>query len=157
MTGDSSRRYGPAPKLWCRAKSVKLAERVAVVTGGGGSGLGASTARLLAREGARVAIVDVHEAAARTTVDAIVAAGGTARGFEADVADVRSAARIAGEIIESWGRIDVLVANCGIFRPGTAVTTSEADWDLLFRVNVRGAFAWARAVLPHMIERKSGS
>lgn len=135
----------------------KLANRVAIITGAGGSGLGAATAKLLAANGAKIAIIDVSSSNAQLTVDAIASEGGTARAYAADVSDVGAASNIARQIMSEWGTIDVLVANCGIFRAGTAVTTSEEDWDLLFRVNVRGAFAWARAVLPYMIERKAGS
>jgi NAD(P)-dependent dehydrogenase (short-subunit alcohol dehydrogenase family) len=138
------------------AATKRLHGKVAIVTGAGGSGLGAATARLFAAEGARVAVVDADAGHAKLTVDAIQTGSGTARAFEADVADLKAANAAVGQILAAWGQIDILVANCGIFRAGNGLTTTDHNWDLQFRVNVKGAFVWTRAVLPFMIEKQSG-
>lgn len=117
---------------------------------GGGSGIGAATARLFAREGARLAVVDRDAAGADATVAAIRGAGGDALALVSDVADPESSLAGTAAVVERWGRLDSLVAAAGFSCGGTVLTTDPADWDSVFRANVGGTWLWSRAVIPAM-------
>src|SRR5258708_38246832 len=111
----------------------KLANQVAVITGGA-SGIGAATARLFAREGARVAIADLDEATLLATASTIEQAGGTAMPLVVDVTQAEAARNGVAQIMDQWGRIDVLVTAAGISVGGTAATIDEALWGRVFAV-----------------------
>jgi 2-hydroxycyclohexanecarboxyl-CoA dehydrogenase len=130
---------------------MRLEGRTAFVTGGA-SGIGAATARRLAAEGARVAIGDLDEAAARDVA-------GELDGFATalDVADVASTRRAAGAAADALGPIDVLVNNAGTDRFGFFVNTDEELWDFVLGVNLKGTLAMTHAVLPSMHERGAGA
>jgi NAD(P)-dependent dehydrogenase (short-subunit alcohol dehydrogenase family) len=132
-----------------------MTRRVAVVTGGA-SGIGKATAERLAADGFALAVLDVDgEAAARIAK----AAGVNGMSVEADVADERSVERAYTKIRSQLGRVDVLVNNAGVTGGAAATTCHETpvdDWDRVFSINVRGPFLCTRAVLPAMIERRSG-
>jgi len=133
----------------------KLTNKVAVVTGAG-SGIGAAIATLFGRQDAHVVALDLDDAAARATADRIVAAGGRAEPFACDVADAETVTRAFHRIGETRQRVDILVNNAGIAHVGTIEQTTEADLDRLYRVNVKGVFLCARAVLPQMVARGGG-
>jgi len=135
---------------------MKLAGKVAIVTGGG-SGIGRASAALFAAEGARIAVVDRDGAGADATVGAIVAAGGTARAFVADVARVDAAPPVVAGIVREWGRLDVLMCAAGFSCGGTVETTDPGDWDAVFAANVGGTWLWAKAAIPHMRVAGGGS
>ena len=135
---------------------MKLAERVAIVTGGA-SGIGRATAELFAREGARVALVDLDQTGLDAAETAIRAAGGTGRGFRGDVADEAATDRTVGAVVADWGGVDVLVTCAVVSLGGETTATPPEVWDEVFRVNVRGTYLWIRAVLPHMIRNRRGS
>lgn len=130
---------------------MRLEGRIAFVTGGA-SGIGAATARRLAAEGARVAIGDVDEPAAREVA-------GEIDGFACamDVADVASVQAAVAAAAAELGDIDVLVNNAGTDRFAFFVNTDEELWDFVLGVNLRGVLATTRAVLPGMQQRRSGS
>lgn len=131
--------------------------QVAVVTGAG-SGIGASTARLLAERGARVALVDRSAAGLAATAAAIHAQGGTCCEIVADVGDGGAAMREIEALIQSWGRIDVLVTAAGISSgAGTVLTQTDETWERVWRVNVMGTVNWVKAVLPTMLAVGKGS
>jgi NAD(P)-dependent dehydrogenase (short-subunit alcohol dehydrogenase family) len=132
---------------------MKLAGQVAVVTGGG-SGIGAASCRLLAREGARICVVDADEAAAASVAGEF---GDAARAVGADVADWSRAEACVAEILRDWGRLDVLATCAGISTGGTALTITPEQWDRVFAVNARGTFLWAKAALPQMLRQKRGA
>ena len=115
--------------------------RVAVVTGGG-SGIGQAIALLVARSGARVGILDL---AAEETVRQIDAAGGTAMHRVCDVAQQGAVDDAFASIAAAYGPLDVLVNSAGIAHVGTVETTSEADLDRLYAVNVKGVYNGLRA------------
>jgi 2-keto-3-deoxy-L-fuconate dehydrogenase len=133
----------------------QLTGKVAVVTGAG-SGIGAAIATLFARQRAHVVVLDLNQAAARVTADAIGAAGGRADAIGCDVADAGAVARVFGQIESAHPRIDILVNNAGIAHVGTIEQTSEADLDRLYQVNVKGVFLCARAAVTIMLRQGGG-
>jgi 2-keto-3-deoxy-L-fuconate dehydrogenase len=133
----------------------QLTGKVAVITGAG-SGIGAAIATLFARQRAHVVALDVNEAAARGTADAIGAAGGRAEAMACDVADAGAVARVFGQIESAHPRLDILVNNAGIAHVGTIEQTSEADLDRLYQVNVKGVFLCARAAVTIMLRQGGG-
>ena len=130
--------------------SFDLDRKVALVTGAA-SGLGAATTRVLAAHGARVVCADVDENGARKVAEEI---GG--RAIHLDVAEPASAEATVREILDSEGRIDVLVNNAGVdfIRSVTEMTLDE--WDRVQHVNLRAPWLLSRAVFPHMVERGGG-
>jgi 2-keto-3-deoxy-L-fuconate dehydrogenase len=132
-----------------------LGDKVAVVTGGG-SGIGAAIARVFARQHARVVVLDVDERAARRTTDAIAAYGWSAAAMTCDVTDTAEVARTFMRIVDSEHRVDILVNNAGIAHVGTIERTDEADFDRLYRVNVKGVYLCARAAVPTMVAQGGG-
>lgn len=130
--------------------NFNLDGKVALVTGAA-SGLGAATARIFGAQGARVLCADVDEKGARKIADEI---GG--RAIYVDLADPTSAEATVREVLDSEGRIDVLVNNAGVdfIRPATEMTLQE--WDRIQHVNLRAPWLLSRAVFPHMRERGSG-
>jgi 2-keto-3-deoxy-L-fuconate dehydrogenase len=134
----------------------KLTGKRAVVTGAG-SGIGRAIAELFAAQGASVWVTDRVDAAARETVERIHAAGGTATPAVLDVANEEACIAFAAQVHADGPALDVLVNNAGIGHVGTLLTTSGADWDRVFSVNVRGVFNVTKAFLPAMVERGAGS
>jgi 3-oxoacyl-[acyl-carrier protein] reductase len=128
-----------------------LQGKVAIVTGAG-SGIGAAIAAAFAREGSVVYFGDTDLAAATRAV-----AGFTeARAIALDVADAASLQRAAERIAGERGRIDILVNNAGILKTGSIVDATIADWDEVCRVNLSGVYYGCKAVMPFMIEKRSG-
>jgi NAD(P)-dependent dehydrogenase (short-subunit alcohol dehydrogenase family) len=122
--------------------------KVAIVTGAGG-GLGEAYARLFAKEGAAVVVNDLGGArdgtgadrsAAQKVVDEIIAAGGRAVANGDDVSTIQGGENICNAAIENFGRVDILVCNAGILRDKTFANTSEADWDLVVKVHLKGTY-----------------
>ena len=134
----------------------RLDDKVCLVTGAG-SGIGEATARLFAREGARVVVADIDAAAARRTVTGIKDAGGDAADLRVDVTDEAQTQAAADATLARFGRIDVLFNNAGIPGVGSVEETEPDLFDRVMRVNVRGVFLMCRAVLPHMLKQRSGS
>ena len=135
---------------------MNLDEQVAVVTGGG-SGIGRATAVMLAKAGARVAVVDRERSAADDTVALVQAAGGAALALDGDVGEPGAADAHAALVLARWGRIDALVCAAGFSVGGTVLTTAPADWDAVFRTNVNGTWLWARAAIPAMQRQGGGA
>jgi NAD(P)-dependent dehydrogenase (short-subunit alcohol dehydrogenase family) len=135
-----------------------LADRVAVVTGGGG-GIGAATARLFAQHGARVVIADIDPERAQQTADEITTAGGSVLAFVTDVRDGDQVAGLVRAVLERYGRVDVLVNNVGhwLRHPGSFVDTDPQLWDELYRVNLHHVFVVTHAFLPAMIDQHAGA
>ncbi|OWT76951.1 MULTISPECIES: SDR family NAD(P)-dependent oxidoreductase [unclassified Achromobacter] len=134
----------------------KLRDKVAVVTGAA-SGIGAATALLFARQGARVALIDIDEPGLRQVAADIEAAGGLCRTGVCDVTQHAQVQRCADDIIGAWGGVDVIMPCSGVSVGGTVDTIDEALWDRVFDINVKGTYLWLHAVLPSMIARGGGS
>jgi len=129
---------------------------VAIITGAG-AGIGRACAVRFAREGARVVAVDRTEADGRETVEILKSSGAEALFVHADVAAEDQCRQFAEAAIAAYGRIDTLVANAGVRVFGTIMESTEADWDRILGVNLKGVAFSCKAVLPKMIERKSGA
>ncbi|MDX6535385.1 MAG: hypothetical protein QOF68_3129 [Gaiellales bacterium] len=127
--------------------------KTALVTGGA-RGFGRTVALMLAREGADVAVSDVLDTAG--TVAEIEALGCRAVGIHADVTKEVDCAAMAEAALEALGKIDILHANAGTFTFGASWTLTEADWDRVIDVNLKGVWLTTKAVVPHMIERRYG-
>lgn len=139
----------------------RLKDKVAAVIGAGSIGAGASNgsavAALFAREGAKVLCVDISPTAAQRTVDEITSAGGIASGFTADASDTAQMAAAVEACVDRYGQIDVLHYNVGIEAFGELIDVTDESWDRVFDINLKGAMAAARAAVPHMMARKTGS
>ncbi|MEV4537966.1 3-oxoacyl-ACP reductase FabG [Asanoa sp. NPDC049518] len=132
-----------------------MVERVAVVTGAA-RGIGAATAQRLAADGLAVGVVDLDETATKSTVDAITAAGGTAVGVGADVADRSQVEEAVARIASELGPPTVLVNNAGVLRDNLIFKMTDDDWDTVLAVHLRGAFLVTQAVQAHMVNAKWG-
>jgi 3-oxoacyl-[acyl-carrier protein] reductase len=134
---------------------MRLAGKVAVVTGAA-NGIGAATARRLAREGARVVVVDLSEDSLAEVVSAIATDGGQALALAGNVSSATDVARIVKQAHEQCGRIDILINNAGINRDAMAARMTEENWDAVLDVNLKGSFLCAQAVQPIMREQNDG-
>jgi 3-oxoacyl-[acyl-carrier protein] reductase len=135
--------------------ALRLEGKVALVTGAA-NGIGAATARRLASEGARLAVVDLNEGDLEQTVRAITEAGGEAQAFGGDISKGADVARFVQQAKERFGRIDILVNNAGINRDAMAHRLTEENWDAVLDVNLKGSFLCAQAVMPIMREQNDG-
>jgi 3-oxoacyl-[acyl-carrier protein] reductase len=131
----------------------RYADRVVVVTGAA-RGIGAGTAQRFADEGARVAVLDLDEAAASATAQGLGAE--KAIGLACDVSDATAVERAVSAVVEELGKVDVLVNNAGITRDNLLFKMTEEDWDLVMNVHLRGAFLMSREVQKHMVPAKYG-
>jgi NAD(P)-dependent dehydrogenase (short-subunit alcohol dehydrogenase family) len=127
-----------------------------LITGGAG-GIGRATARLFAREGAAVGIVDLNQEAGQEVAREITSAGG--RGFfeRADVTRSGDCRRAVERTVREFGGVHILFNNAGIIRRASVIEISEADWDAVMAVNVKSIFLMAREVIPHMARAGGGS
>lgn len=129
--------------------------KTAVVSGAASPlGIGMATARLFARHGARVAVLDLDEAAA---AEAAASLGPDHRGYACDVVDRAACEAAAARIADDFGGIDVLVNNAGATQPIKTLDIGAADWDRILNVNLRGVLHLSQAVIPHMLKRGGGS
>ena len=134
----------------------RLDGKVALITGGA-RGIGRTTAQLFAREGAKVALCDVDEAAGQEVVREIEQAGGEALFVRADVSRMPDVEAVVEKVKERWGQIDVLLNNAGILRDATLLKMTEEDFNAVIDVNLKGVFHCTKAVAPLMVEQGSGS
>ena len=143
---------------------IRYDDRVAIVTGAGG-GLGREHALLLASRGAKVVVNDLggsfkgegaDKTPAQKVVDEIKAAGGQAVANYDSVATIEGGKNIVRTALDEWGRVDIVINNAGILRDVSFHKMSEADWDSIFAVHVRGAFCVTQAAWTHMKEAGYG-
>ena len=135
---------------------MRLDGKVAIVTGGS-RGIGACIARRLAAEGAQVAVVaHTARAKAEAVVQEIVDSGGRAAPFQADVSKVADCERLAAEVADAFGTIDILINNAGVYHPLPLEETTEALWDAQIDINLKGSFFMIKAVAPAMKAKGAG-
>ncbi|KAI8901668.1 hypothetical protein BC833DRAFT_617445 [Globomyces pollinis-pini] len=132
--------------------ATSFADRVAVVTGAG-AGIGRAYALLFAKLGAAVVVNDFGKAAADKVVEEIKAAGGKA---VANYNSVEDGDQVIETALKAFGRIDVLVNNAGILRDKSFARLTDADWDAVMAVHLRGSYKTAKAAWPHMNKQKYG-
>jgi 3-oxoacyl-[acyl-carrier protein] reductase len=137
------------------ADLLSLAGRAVLVTGAA-RGIGAATARAMARAGARVALLDRDRAGVERTAEEIGGAGGEALAVAGDVTEPASVKKAVSAVVEEWHRLDVLVNNAGVLRNATLGKVTDEDWALTLDVNLRGAMLCAREALPHMLAAGAG-
>lgn len=132
-----------------------LKDKVAVITGGAGiNGLGFATARMMAEQGARVAILDL---AAADPQAAAARLGDGHMGVVANVTDKASCEAAAAAVQARYGRIDILVNNAGVTQPAKFLDITGADYDRILDVSLRGTLYASQAVLPAMLAQQSGA
>jgi NAD(P)-dependent dehydrogenase (short-subunit alcohol dehydrogenase family) len=129
---------------------IDLTGKIAVVTGAG-SGIGRSTARLVARQGARVHVVDVNGDSAAAVAAEVKTAGGDAVAHVVDVADPEAVERLARDVFETDRRVDILHNNAGIGHAGNIEATTMEDWQRVINVNLLGVAYGVQAFVPRML------
>jgi 3-oxoacyl-[acyl-carrier protein] reductase len=133
-----------------------LTGKVAIVTGSS-RGIGRAAAILLARQGARVIVNSSKSSAAADAVAAdIRSAGGEAFAVPADVSVQADAERLIKTAVDTFGRLDILVNNAGLTRDTLLMRMSEADWDAVIDLNLKGAFFCTKAAIRPMLKTRSG-
>jgi 3-oxoacyl-[acyl-carrier protein] reductase len=135
---------------------MRFVDKTVLVTGGS-QGIGEAICRKFAAEGADVAVVASSDRAkAQAVVDAITDAGGSARAFACNVAQVSEIEALVVDVLGAFGRIDILVNAAGVFYPTPIGKTDEAMFDRMSDINLKGCFFVCNAVTPHMVARGSG-
>ena len=134
----------------------RLDGKVAAVTGAA-KGMGAAIATTFAEAGARIFLLDVDEDGIAKTAAAITGAGGEAAALPCNVADQGQVEAIYADIAGRAGQLNLLVNNAGIAHIGTAVDTSEDDFDRVFAVNGKGVYNCLKAGIPHLLEAGGGA
>jgi meso-butanediol dehydrogenase/(S,S)-butanediol dehydrogenase/diacetyl reductase len=136
---------------------MRLTGKVAIVTGGA-MGIGRGITLCMAKEGANVAIADLQIEAAAKVAEEGKALGQKAMAFKADVTNEEDFKTLFDKVKREWGRIDILVNNAGVAsRPGNPfIHNVEADWDLVWAVNVKSIFFACKAIAPHFIKNQGG-
>lgn len=137
---------------------MRLSGKIAIVTGGG-LGMGEASAILFAQEGAKIAVIDINEAAALDTVDQIRKNGGTAIAVKGDVTRTADVEEIVARTVAELGLPNVLFNNAGTDTEGKQPLhkVSEEDFDRVIDVNLKGPWLMMKHVVPHMIEAGGGS
>lgn len=142
-------------------KDAKLAGLTAIVTGAGSSGPGFGTGKaisvLLAREGAKIALVDMFEERANETLQLIKDEGGEAAVITADLSETSSYRRIVDETVARFGGVDILVNNAAVSSSTGILDTSQELYDKIIAVNLTAPFMLTKAVIPLMAERGGGA
>jgi 3-oxoacyl-[acyl-carrier protein] reductase len=134
---------------------MSLSNRVAIVTGSG-QGIGREIALMLAEQGASIVISDINAATAKEVAAEIEAKNGKSIAIPVNVTVAAEVNKLVEQTLSSFGHIDILVNNAGITRDGLLLRMSEADWDLVLNINLKGAFICTQAVLRHMIRQRWG-
>jgi NAD(P)-dependent dehydrogenase (short-subunit alcohol dehydrogenase family) len=132
-----------------------LKDKIAVITGGASErGIGWATANRFAEEGARVALLDLDAGAARKAAAKI---GAEHCGYACDVRNEAICFSVVQDVIAAFGHVDILINNAGVSQAARLMESSQADYDLVMDVSVRGAFNMSRALVPHFRSRRTGS
>jgi len=140
---------------------MRLKDKAAIVVGAGsirpGMGNGKATAILFAKEGAKVACVDLHLEAAEETVETIKHQGGQAIAISADATKELDTKKIVEEVISNFGKIDILFNNVGVGLGDRGLKIAEKDWDTVMNTNLKSIMAVCKYVVPEMIKGGGGA
>lgn len=129
---------------------MSVAGKTTIITGGA-QGIGLAISQRFARDGAKVAIWDIDEAAAQRTADELVAAGGKAIACRVDIADRAQVDAAIATVREAFGPISILVNNAGISNIVPFLDMTEEQWDRMITINLKGVFHCTQAVIPDML------
>jgi glucose 1-dehydrogenase len=135
---------------------MRFADQVVIVTGGA-QGIGRACVEAFAAEGAAVVIGDIDAEGGIKTAEAVQGQGGRATFIQTDVGDAGQAQRLIGQTLEAFGRLDVLINNAGIIRTAEFLEISEADFDAVLRVNLKGVFLVGQAAARAMVRQGRGA
>ncbi|WP_427109294.1 SDR family NAD(P)-dependent oxidoreductase [Lysinibacillus xylanilyticus] len=135
---------------------MRLENKVAIITGGG-TGIGKETALLFAKEGAKVVITDINEQSGSAAVKDIQAIGGEAFFVRHDVSNEADWKKVADETINTFGKVDVLFNNAGIYIIKPLAEIELAEWNRLMSINVTGVFLGMKHIMPLMAKQNKGS
>jgi meso-butanediol dehydrogenase/(S,S)-butanediol dehydrogenase/diacetyl reductase len=139
---------------------MRLEDRTSVVTGSGlANSVGWGIAKVMAREGAKVAVFDINESAATQTAQELKEAGADSLAYTVDVSDYQAFRAALDDVIEQWGHLDILCNNAGIANercPIMTWDTSEDEFDRIVAVNCKGTWNGCRAIVPYMMGREYG-
>ena len=134
---------------------MRLKDRVAIVTGGG-AGIGRSICINMAKEGAKVAAMDINEEAALETAEMIEKEDGDALALKMDVTLKADVQAMTAQVLKTHGKIDILVNNAGTDIKGSITELAENTWDTLMNINLKGVFLCTQAAVASMIEQRYG-
>ncbi len=134
------------------AMQPRFSDKVAIVTGAG-QGIGKGVAARLAREGAQVIIAEYNADTAAAAAREIENSGGKAAPYRIDIADAAAVRQMVADVAAAWGHIDILVNNAGLAQTKPMMELTEADWDRVVDVNMRGTFFCLQAVAAQMIRQ----
>ena len=134
---------------------MRLTGKKAIITGAG-QGIGRGIALKMAREGADVVVAEMNPDTGTQTAREISDLGGKALFVKVDVADRQNVQSLVEQVLNVWGRVDVLVNNAGFDRPATLLNVKGEDWDAVLGVHLKGTLNCIQAVAPHMIENRYG-
>lgn len=135
---------------------MKLLGKVAIVTGGG-TGIGAAAALLMAAEGAKICVSGRRTSPLDVTVDAITASGGEAMAVSGNVASAEDTQNLVRDTLSAFGRLDILVTSAGTANLTAVADMTESEWDETLETNLKGTFLAVKAVLPTMVSQASGT
>ena len=133
---------------------MKLQNKVAIITGAG-SGIGKETAMLFSREGAKVVVVDIDE---KGGMDTLLEIKKTGEGFfgRVDVSNSVQMKQLVKDVLETYGRIDVLINNAGVAQDALVIKMTEEQWDRVIGINLKGVFNCVQAVAEVMVNQGDG-
>jgi NAD(P)-dependent dehydrogenase (short-subunit alcohol dehydrogenase family) len=135
---------------------LRFADQVAIVTGGA-HGIGRACVEAFAAEGAAVVIADIDDQDGEKAARALAGQGGRARFIRTDVGDAAQAQRLVDQTLQAFGRVDVLINNAGIIKTADFLEISEADFDAVLRVNLKGVFLVGQAAARAMVRQGKGA
>ncbi len=134
---------------------MRLLDKVAIITGAG-RGIGEATAKKFAAEGAKVVIADINQRDIDRTVNEIKSMGGEATGMIVDVTNQESVHKMVADTVEKYGRLDIIVNNAGITADNTLLKMTEAEFDRVINVNLKGVYNCGQEATKVMAEQGSG-